>query len=202
MIFGRLPGPAAAPKQRIISARTGHRRAPSTGGCLDTPETHLTYIWVAHNRGISVRDLRRLVVRNPNRLWGYTTTIASPTLRAQFAMPRGIRRRGASPASRYALRTSCSPGGADGCRTGKRISRHADLAHRPRAGDRDAQDRVRAGPADQGRTGRAGRPGTRGADLCGPGRRHPRRPRLVETSPTPAGLANHLSATVAARAEA
>jgi len=38
-----------------------------------------------------------------------------------------------------------------------------------KAGDRAAQGRVRTGPADPGRTGHAGGPCARLADLCGPG---------------------------------
>ena len=55
--------------------------------------------------------------------------------------------------------------GRGGCRAGPR---------RPRTGDRHAENRVRARPADQGRTRRASGPGARRADLRRPGRAHRR----------------------------
>ena len=47
---------------------------------------------------------------------------------------------------------------------------------RPRAGDRHAEERIRAWPADQGRTRRADGPGARRADPRRPGRAHRRHP--------------------------
>ncbi len=57
---------------------------------------------------------------------------------------------------------------------------------RTRAGNRRPQDRVRAGPAHQGRTRHAGGPGARVADLCGADRGHRRAGREASAaSPLP-----------------
>jgi len=90
------------------------------------------------------------------------------------------------------------PGGGGSGRSGRRDGRrpggswpHPGLARRPRAGNRGAQGRVRAGSADQGRTRRASGPGAHRADLRRAGRghcRHPGRP----SAPTAAGSARPL----------
>src|SRR5215469_10782899 len=66
---------------------------------------------------------------------------------------------------------SCSWGGTGDARAGTRASRCRGarpppcVPRRPRTRDRRAQGRVRAGPADHGRTGCAGGPDARLADL-------------------------------------
>src|SRR5581483_8088966 len=83
MISGRLPGSAEAPKQRIIPARTGHRRAPSTGGCLDTPETHLNLD--RSRSGVSVRNLPWTAVRASREIPVRTLSEPRPHLRGHAA---------------------------------------------------------------------------------------------------------------------
>ena len=81
---------------------------------------------------------------------------------------------------RYAYPHRASGGGAGDDRTARpgRGGPRPALGgpRRPRAGDRHAEERVRARPADQGRTRRADGPGARRADPRRPGRAHRRHP--------------------------
>ncbi len=102
-------------------------------------------------------------------------------------VPSGTAQPGHGQRSAAGLRCGYT-GGAGETRTGSPGGRvgPAGLARRPRAGDRPAQGRVRAGPAAPGRIRRPDRPGARVADLRGAGRGHRRHPRRADRGPAAA----------------
>jgi hypothetical protein len=166
-----VPAVQSAPASRGLPRATPRRKPP--GRCS-----------TAHHISGLCSDLPLVPVGRPA---GRSSRAPTPGRRAAGALGwSGVARGGGAGDDGAGRREGSS---------GPRPWPPASLARGPRAGDRGAQGRVRAGPADQGRARFARRSGVRVADLCGTGcadRRHPRRasPRpAIEADPGPARTA-------------